>query len=345
MKLARLDVRRFEVSLRRSLVTSAGTLRERRGFLVRVADAEGNVGLGEASPAYWLGDESLEHVESVVQDLQGVVGADDPLAGLDEWRLRSPSVACALETACLDLEGRRREVSVAELLGGVGGREVPVSALLFGGVPDAVARTAASLAELGHPAVKLKVGAGDVADDVQRLESIRAVCGAGLAVRLDANRAWSVGKARKALTALKPFGPAFVEEPLTGGTPVEWRSLRTEIGVPLAGDESIPNLPTLRAFAEARALDVVVLKPARLGGPTAVLDVAREAARFGITVVVTDSIETSVGRALAAHVAAALPGEVQPIGLGGASVLESDPHGLVPVQLPRLRVSGPGLGL
>jgi O-succinylbenzoate synthase len=89
----------------------------------------------------------------------------------------------------------------------------------------------------------------------------------------------------------------------------------------------------------------VVLKPARLGGPTAVLEVAREAARFGITVVVTDSIETSVGRALAAHVAAALPGEVQPIGLGGASVLESDPHGLLPVQLPRLRVSGPGLGL
>jgi O-succinylbenzoate synthase len=171
------------------------------------------------------------------------------------------------------------------------------------------------------------------------------VCGDALAVRLDANRAWSVGKARKALTALKAFGPAFVEEPLTGGTPVEWRSLRTEIGVPLAGDESIPNLPTLRAFAEARALDVVVLKPARLGGPTATLEVAREAARFGITVVVTDSVETSVGRALVAHVAAALPGEVQPIGLGGASVLASDPHGLVPVQRPRLRVSGPGLGL
>jgi hypothetical protein len=60
-----------------------------------------------------------------------------------------------------------------------------------------------------------------------------------------------MGKARKALAALKAFGPVFVEEPLTGGTPVEWRSLRTEIGVPLAGDESIPNLPTLRAFAEA----------------------------------------------------------------------------------------------
>jgi muconate cycloisomerase len=345
MKLARLTVRRFEVSLRRSLVTSAGTLRERRGFLVQVSDAEGHVGLGEASPAYWLGDESLEHVEAVLQELPGVVGAADPLAGLDEWRLRSPSVACALETACLDLEGRRRALSVAELLGGVEGREVRVSALLSGGVPDAVARTAASLAELGHSAVKLKIGAGELADDVHRVETIRAVCGDALAVRLDANRAWSVGKARQALAALKVFRPAFVEEPLADGTPVEWRSLRTEIGVPLAGDESIPNLPTLRAFAEARALDVVVLKAARLGGPTATLEAAREAGRFGITVVVTDSLETSVGRALAAHVAAALPGEVEPIGLGGASVLESDPHGLVPVQLPRLLVSGPGLGV
>jgi serine/threonine protein kinase len=62
-------------------------------------------------------------------------------------------------------------------------------------------------------------------------------------------------------------------------------------------------------------------------------------------VMVETRLEPVRSAMLVAHVAAALPSEVQPIGHGGASVLESDPHGLLPVQRPRLRVSGPGLGL
>jgi O-succinylbenzoate synthase len=115
--------------------------------------------------------------------------------------------------------------------------------------------------------------------------------------------------------------------------------------VALAADESITGLTDLRALAATGALDVVVLKAQRLGGPTALLELAREARRLGAAVVVTDSIETSVGRALAAHAAAALEGEPLPVGLGGAMLMQGDPLGTAVVEAARVRAAGPGLGI
>jgi hypothetical protein len=71
-------------------------------------------------------------------------------------------------------------------------------------------------------------------------------------------------------------------------------------------------------------------------------EIARSA---GLTVVVTDAIETSVGGNLAVHLVAALGG-AEAVGLGGAALLAGDvvPGGRA-AMAPVASAGGPGLGV
>ena len=62
-----------------------------------------------------------------------------------------------------------------------------------------------------------------------------------------------------------------------------------------------------RAVLDAGAADVLVVKPARVGGPVAVAEIATLAAERGVPVVISSLFETGVGLALGLACAAALP--------------------------------------
>ena len=348
-RIMRAEVQRFAVPLRVPLATAAGRVGRREGFLLRLADDAGRVGHGEASPAYWIGDEELATTAAVVAGAPALVGhalADLP-AIVAAWGARSPAAACALDSARLDLAARAAGVPLARLLRPAGDAwwadaGVPVAALLAEAAPDALAGETARLVAAGYRTLKLKVGAGALAADVARLAAVRAAAGPGVEVRLDANRAWSAAAADAALAALAPYAPALVEEPLRSGDLPAWRGLRRR-GVPLARDESVRTVGDCERLAAGT--DVLVVKAARAGGPAAVAALAAAARRHGLGVVVTDSIETRVGRALALHLAAAFSAPGVAVGLGGARLLAAEPAGGPPAAAPLAIPRGPGLGI
>lgn len=342
MKIERVTVRPFDVPLRRTLESARGPLCRRDGFLLELT-SDGLVGQGEASPAHWLGDEALSTTRAVLDEAPALVGKDleelpDTVAG---WIDRSAAAACALDTARLDLETRSRGMPLTELLGGRP-RDVPVAALLFPSDPQTMAETAARLVDFGHTCLKVKVGARPVAEDALRLRAVRERCGATAMLRLDANRAWSLAEAERALASFAEVRLDYVEEPLRSGDPQEWARLR-EVGVALAADESLDSLADLERLGPV--VDVVVLKAARLGGPVATAVVGVAARTRGLRVVVTDSIETNVGRAVAVHLATVLQERGDAVGLGGVFFLAEDPGGMAPTPCAHVCAVGPGLGI
>ena len=56
----KLEVRRYRRHLKKPLYTGNGALTERNGILIRIEDAEGKVGFGEAAPLKWFGTESFQ---------------------------------------------------------------------------------------------------------------------------------------------------------------------------------------------------------------------------------------------------------------------------------------------
>ena len=115
----------------------------------------------------------------------------------------------------------------------------------------------------------------------------------------------------------------------------------------MALDESVTSLAALEVAVAVGAGTVVNVKPARLGGPLAAAVVARAAADAGCGVFVGGMLETAVGRAASAAVAA-LPVCTFPTDLGPSSrYFESDVAApLVVDAAGRLEVpSGPGIGV
>ncbi len=101
--------------------------------------------------------------------------------------------------------------------------------------------------------------------------------------------------------------------------------------VPIAADESVTSVKAARELLDAGAVDVLVVKPARVGGLVVGAEIAALAAERGVPVVVSTLFETGVGIAAALAMAAALPvvvpgGRSTPPdhGLATAGLLEHD---------------------
>lgn len=352
MRLARVTVAPFAIPFRRPLVTGAGTIARRAGFILELVDATGRTGRGEASPTYWLGEENLAATAAVLDAAPTLVGRpwSDLTAIVDAWRAASPAAACALDTARLDLVARAAGVSVASQLRDAGGSahvvppplpsRVPVAALLVADELTSLEQEVRAAAAEGYRTVKLKVGGRTLSEDVARVAATRAAAGAQMRIRLDANRAWALDDARAAVAAMAPFAPDFIEEPLRAADADAWDRVQG-LGVALARDESIATAADYERLGQTA--DVLVVKAVRLGGPVATLALGRRACADGRRVVVTDAIETATGCALATQLAALLHLPDEAVGLGGARLLDPASARAVPAR-PWSDVGLPGLG-
>jgi O-succinylbenzoate synthase len=102
--------------------------------------------------------------------------------------------------------------------------------------------------------------------------------------------------------------------------------LRKTIGhlkleVLIAADESIRKAADPLEVARRGAADIVMLKVQPLGGIENCLEIALET---GLPAVVSSALETSIGLAQGAYLAAALPELAFDCGLGTLSLMESD---------------------
>jgi O-succinylbenzoate synthase len=202
----------------------------------------------------------------------------------------------------------------------------------------------AIVAGSGCQTAKVKVAgpgepAASLAADTARVEAVRDALGPGGRIRVDANGGWDVGAAERALRQLGRFGLEYAEQPCA--TLAELAQLRRRVEVPLAADESVRRAEDPLAVRAAGAADIVVLKAQPLGGVRAALRVAEACA---LPVVVSSAVETSVGLAAGAALAAALPELRYASGLATLSLLAGDvtgeplaeAGGTVPVTRPRL---------
>jgi O-succinylbenzoate synthase len=210
------------------------------------------------------------------------------------------------------------------------------------GADDAAGLAREAVLAHGCRTVKVKVGSPDLADDEARVATVRdvldTVLGRGQgAIRIDANGAWDVARGASALRRLGAYGLQYVEQPCP--TVEQLVELRRMVDVPFAADEAIRTATDPAAVPVREFADVAVLKPAPLGGVAATL---RLAEALGMPVVISGSLDSSVGLGTALAAAAALPDLPLACGLGTGALLSADlADPLVPVDgaLPVVRSS------
>ena len=208
---------------------------------------------------------------------------------------------------------------------------VGVNAVLAATNVEAAAAAAAQAVDAGYRTLKIKAAPGDTtATLVARVAAVRAAAGDGVALRLDMNGTWRLEQAVERMRALAGFALAYVEQPLPPGDLAGAAALRGRTGVPVAADEAVDSVESARAVLAAGAADVLVVKPARVGGPVPVAEIAAYAAELDVPVVISSMFETGVGLALALASAAVLPDVTgwpaidRDHGLATADLLEDD---------------------
>jgi L-Ala-D/L-Glu epimerase len=341
--MAELFVTSRKLRLRSPLRAAWGELVEREILEVRIDFGDGDFGLGEAAPLEGYEAVSLAAVRSAL-DAYGAVLARASARSTHAELLAAcaaerpvPHALAAVDLALWDRAGRRTGFPVAQLIAAGAVGTVAVNAMLRAADRAGAAEAAAAAAEAGFRCVKMKVGIGD---DAGRVAAVRAAVGDEMAIRVDANGAWtSVDEALANLRALAPAGIELCEEPIHGLESL--RAVRAKSPVPLAMDETAAE----RGAPGSGAADAVCLKIGRCGGISGLLRDARAARAAGTKVYVASNFDGPLGIAAGVHAAAGLraSGPVAYCGLATLGAFEGTDGILEPVDGVVAVPTGPGL--
>ncbi|MGB4137813.1 MAG: o-succinylbenzoate synthase [Microbacterium sp.] len=161
-----------------------------------------------------------------------------------------------------------------------------------------------------------------LADDIDRVRAVRAALGPEGRIRIDANGGWNVDEAERAIHALAEYDLEYAEQPCASVDELaELRRRVKHAGIPIAADESVRKAEDPLAVARAGAADLLVVKAQPLGGVRRALRIVADA---GLPAVVSSALDTAVGLAQGAALAAALPDLDYDCGLGTASLFVED---------------------
>ena len=320
--VAAVDIFALRIPFRQAFAHATSERSSSDAVVVRVTGKDGSKGYGEGLPRPYVTGES---VASMVEALQAelapmVIGrrfapGESILRELQElsaaWATMRPhegvswnATYCALELALLDWTFRRAGVPLSGWLI-PSRREVAYTGVIEAATPSEAAALARRYAEERFSSLKVKVGIGD---DVRRLQAVRSAAGESMALRVDANGAWSSADAVAALHSLEKFNIEAVEQPVAAADLRGMRRVREETGIPVIADESLVTASDAQRLIQERACDVFNIRVSKCGGLMEAKAMAQMAIDAGLGVQIGAQVgETSLLSAAGRHLAAHLP--------------------------------------
>jgi len=349
MKITQVAVNVLRVPVDRPYVAGGRTVDANWHVLARITTADGIEGVGYiVYPRPDLMTTIAHAARELGEHLIGMSvlepeAAWDRLARRGDWVGPGGLLHCALaplDIAVWDANGKTLGQPLHRLLGGFRDR-LPTYAsdgLWYSLSPGDLAMSAKRHVDGGFNAVKLRLGReATPALEVRRVQAVREAVGPDVRIMVDINESWSPARARSGGRALQDAGIAWLEDPVHHLDVAALADLRRELEVPIAAGEHIYHLDGFRTLLEARAVDVVILDLARVGGVTPWRKIAAlaQAHRVAVCGHVVPEIQV--------HLLAAVPnGHLVEYVPRSAGILASMPrveHGEL------VAPPGPGLGL
>jgi L-alanine-DL-glutamate epimerase-like enolase superfamily enzyme len=332
-----MDVELLQLRTKHPFIIARGGQSDYRTVWVRLTDADGVEGWGEAAPTKFYGETADSAVAAL--NVYGTALPTDPFQ-LEEaerrWEtmLRGNAAArAALSAAVHDLAGKRLGIPVYRMWG-LDPCKAPKSTFTIG--LDTSERIRAKVLEAEqYPILKVKLGTDR---DIEILRTIRDAT--DKEVRVDANCGWTVKGAIRMLPVLEEFGVTVLEQPLPPEDLDGLAAVTAQSDIPVIADESCVtslDIPPL-----VGKVDGINIKLAKCGSLREALRMIAIARAHGLMVMVGCMIESSLGVTAAAH----LTPLVDIVDLDGAALLANDPFIGAHIDGGQVTLPpGPGLGV
>jgi L-alanine-DL-glutamate epimerase-like enolase superfamily enzyme len=245
----------------------------------------------------------------------------------------------ALDIALWDIAGKAAGLPLHRMLGGspVETLTCYASLLRYGAAP-LVAAACERAAAQGYRDVKLHE------ITVPEIAAARDALGDGANLMVDVNCPWTVWQAIKMANDLEDLDLTWLEEPVwPPGDHDSLARVRTEGGIPIAAGENAAGLHDFKAAFEAEAQDIAQPSVIKVGGPSAMIEIAALAKAHGVRLVPHNAY-FGAGYLASLHLTAALAPD-SPFERLFIDLQASPYHELVTAQNGRVTVpTGPGLG-
>ena len=310
LRLVRADVMMLSLPMVRAFRSAYGRSGIRKRLIVvRLEDAEGVVGWGEAPiadrPTYC--PDTAESTWSALVDLllPGILGRpfSGPASVASTWAdtLGQAYAKNAVECGVWAITSAKLDTPLAELWGATRAA-VPVGESFP--ICDSTAELLQQVEERvreGFGRVKLKIAPGW---DIGSVSAVRERF-PGVPLSVDANCGYPPGGGP--WRELDEFGLVMIEQPYAADALIEMSQLQASLRTPLCLDESARGRDATRTALHMRAGRIVNIKPPRLGGPLASIGLHDLCTGAGVPAMCGGTLETGIGRGFNLALAA-LPG-------------------------------------
>jgi mandelate racemase len=271
--IAGARARAVTAPLAQPIRTAAGTIPSAPVVLIDVEIAEGPTG-----HAYLFGytPVALRPLVALVENLVPLM-VGKPLAPQD--RMRDMAAAfrllgrqgllgmaiSGLDMALWDAVGRLYGVSVCRLLGGA---ERPIPAYASFGIIDPARDLDAIGAAVrdGFRAIKIKIGASDLAADVATVSAVRELVGSTVALMVDYNQTLTVPEAVRRIRRLEEYDLTWIEEPVAAEDLAGHADVRARVAAGIQTGENWWFPEDVARAVNAGASDFAMLDLMKIGG-------------------------------------------------------------------------------
>ncbi len=192
----------------------------------------------------------------------------------------------AVDVALWDMRGNTLGEPLWRLLGGYDPKvrcyagnidlNFPLEKLLEGGSRSV---------ESGFHSVKMRLGKPTLAEDMSRVEAMRGHLPDHIDMMADANEAWRVDQAVRAMQQLQRFDLVWLEEPIAPDNFEGYHHLRSLGLVPLAAGENLHTLAEFTSLINAGGVDFPEPDLTTCGGITPFMKIAHLAEAHGLPVI------------------------------------------------------------
>jgi O-succinylbenzoate synthase len=216
----------------------------------------------------------------------------------------------AMEMLLWDINAKREGKPLHEFLGkSKGFAEVGIS-IGMSSIEDEL-KTIEESVKRGYRRIKVKI---ERDFNVELLRAIRNRFG-DIPLSADANQGFTRNDF-KILKKIDEFNLMYIEQPLPLEDINGHALLKKEMKTPICLDESIESVESATNAIERGAVDVINIKPGRVGGLQNSLDIMEEAKENGVKIWIGGMLETGIGRSfnvsLASNSLVNMPGDTSP---------------------------------
>lgn len=225
------------------------------------------------------------------------------------------AAASALEVALWDIQAKRADKPLCELLGKVLTRSIPLYANMDPLSPDEsidqLVERCVEIRRQGYNAIKIYPMEHEPLDQaIECVRRVRQAIGNDAHLLLDI---WVLDNPDDALLAARefaPFNPFWFEEPIAGERIDDMARIRREIDIPIVTGERQIGVHHFRSVLEKEAADILNPDILGTGGIQDMIEISRLAASYDARISPHCWNSTLVGTAAMAHTMAVLPNAV-----------------------------------